>query len=115
MTSEHGLTVTPNANPRMSFSDVSSADWFYDDVFHVCSNGLMDGVSETAFNPNGTVTRAMAVTIIYRLAGEPDMPRVGLGLSLCRRGRRQLVRGARILGEDERHRQRHWREYVLPR
>lgn len=79
VTSERGHTVTPNANPRMSFSDVSSADWFYDDVFHVCSNGLMDGVSETAFNPNGTVTRAMAVTIIYRLAGEPDMPEADWG------------------------------------
>ena len=53
-------------------------DWFYENVGYVYENGLMNGVSETLFEPNGTVTRGMIVTILHRLEGEPesdyDMP-----------------------------------------
>ena len=66
--------VRQQASPRLSFSDVSSSDWFYEYVFAVYERGLMQGVTETSFAPGGTVTRAMAATILYRLAGEPDMP-----------------------------------------
>ncbi len=71
--------VTADVSQRLSFSDVSSADWFYEDVFNVYSSGLMGGVSDTSFAPNQPVTRAMAATIIYRLAGEPDMPEANWG------------------------------------
>lgn len=53
------------------FTDVSSGDWFYDAVSYVYANGLMDGVSDTLFDPNGEVTRAQLVTILWRLDGEP--------------------------------------------
>ena len=39
---------------------------------YVCENGFMKGISETAFGPDRTTTRAMAVTMLYRLEGEPD-------------------------------------------
>ena len=77
--SEKAQILSVRADQRLSFSDVSSADWFYEEVYNVYSSGLMDGVSDTAFDPNGAVTRAMAVTILYRLAGEPDMPEANWG------------------------------------
>jgi len=55
----------------MTFTDVKSTDWFFDSVKYVAENNLMNGVSETEFAPNSTLTRAMLVTILYRHAGEP--------------------------------------------
>ena len=56
------------------FNDVPSDAWYYEAVNWAQSEGLMDGVAEGTFDPGGTVTRAMVVTILYRLSGEPDMP-----------------------------------------
>ncbi|MBR3639556.1 MAG: S-layer homology domain-containing protein, partial [Clostridia bacterium] len=53
------------------FSDVDSAKWYYDDVSKVCSSNLMKGVSATKFDPEGTLTRGMCATILYRAAKEP--------------------------------------------
>ena len=60
--------VEMEAEP-LSFTDVSEGDWFHDAVQYVYDNGLMDG----QFAPNATTNRAMVVTILYRLAGEPDV------------------------------------------
>lgn len=56
---------------ELPFVDVDDSDWFYDSVYYVYANGLMDGVSETQFAPNSNLTRGMVVTILYRLEGEP--------------------------------------------
>ena len=53
------------------FDDADSGDWFYDCVVYVYENGLMDGVSDARFAPDGTVTRAQLVTILWRLDGGP--------------------------------------------
>ena len=58
---------------ELPFSDVKSYEWYYDNVKKVYDSKLMTGVSETEFNPYGTLTRAMCVTILYRAAGEPDV------------------------------------------
>ena len=63
----------------LPFSDVDSSDWFYEAVKYVYDNGLMDGVDGGLFDPNGTTTRAQIVTILYRLAGEPDISDENLG------------------------------------
>lgn len=55
----------------LPFLDVTKSDWFYEDVAYVYENGLMNGVGEGLFGPGGTTTRAMVVTILYRLEGEP--------------------------------------------
>jgi len=55
----------------MEFTDVKSTDWFFDSVKYVADNKLMNGVSETEFAPDNTLTRAMLVTVLYRNAGEP--------------------------------------------
>lgn len=54
-----------------SFSDVKSSDWFYNAVSYVAENGIMGGVSETAFSPNTNLSRAMVATVLYRMAGSP--------------------------------------------
>ncbi|MFQ8985032.1 MAG: S-layer homology domain-containing protein, partial [Evtepia sp.] len=47
-------------------------DWFYDAVRYAYETGLMDGVEDNLFAPNSETTRAQLVTILYRLAGEPE-------------------------------------------
>ncbi len=54
------------------FTDVSIGDWFYNDLNEVYRIGLMNGVSENIFAPSGTVTRAMVVTVLYRMEQKTD-------------------------------------------
>lgn len=53
------------------FTDVSENAWYHDAVQFCYQTELMNGMSATAFQPNGTGTRAQVVTILYRLAGSP--------------------------------------------
>ncbi len=52
---------------NISFTDVKEGAWYYEHVNNAYSMGLMEGTSETTFEPNATLTRAMLVTIIGRL------------------------------------------------
>lgn len=54
------------------FTDVDEGDWYYDAVQYVYEKGLMNGTAADEFAPNATTTRAMVVTILYRLEGEPS-------------------------------------------
>lgn len=54
------------------FTDVYDRDWFFSDVAYVAQNGLMRGTSSDKFSPYSTTTRAMIVTVLYRMEGEPD-------------------------------------------
>ena len=66
------ITVTFGvAHKDMPFTDVHSYSWFYDAVQFVYDNDIMNGVSDTSFNPDGTITRGMVVTMLWRMAGEP--------------------------------------------
>lgn len=56
---------------KLPFSDVRIADWFYNDVKYVYEKGMMSGTAADVFAPNTTTTRAMIVTILYRLEGSP--------------------------------------------
>ena len=56
---------------NISFSDVKDTDWFYDSVQYVCENGLMNGTGDSSFSPDGTTTRGMIVTILYRMENSP--------------------------------------------
>lgn len=59
----------------LPFNDVSYGDWYYNAVQFVYSRGIMDGVDYYKFAPNGTITRGMIVTMLWRMAGEPfEMP-----------------------------------------
>lgn len=56
---------------ELPFTDVVPGAWYEDCVRYVYENGLMEGVADTLFDPDGTTTRAQIVTILYRLEGEP--------------------------------------------
>ena len=59
--------------PANGFSDVSRSAWYAEAVDFVKASGLMNGVGDNRFDPNGTVTRAMVITVLYRLADEPSV------------------------------------------
>ena len=61
----------PNAAPPIVYGDISERDWFYDAVQYATENGLMNGVGGNRFDPNGEMTRAMLVTVLWRYAGQP--------------------------------------------
>ena len=67
-----GTPVIPTApGSALPFTDVRSTDWFYEDVKYVYDEGLMNGTGKTKFSPNADLTRAMVVTILYRIENEP--------------------------------------------
>ncbi len=49
------------------------ADWYHEAVDFAVANGLMEGIGNGKFDPNGTMTRAMLVTVLYRMAGSPEV------------------------------------------
>ena len=69
-----GIVASGALQPGASasqFSDLTSGSWYYDGVRYALENGLMTGTSARTFAPDRPVTRAMLVTILWRLAGEP--------------------------------------------
>ena len=69
--------VVGGTNAKMSFTDVKTTDWFYDEVAYVYEEGIMNGTTDTTFDPNGTLTRAMVVTMLYRMENEPNISAAG--------------------------------------
>ena len=67
------IKENPGTGFENPFTDVSESDWFFNDVKFVYQNGLMNGTSATTFSPEGTTSRGMIVTILWRMAGSPDM------------------------------------------
>ena len=57
--------------PSAHLKDVDITQWYHDGVDYVVAKKLMQGVAADQFAPNATTTRAMIVTILYRLEGEP--------------------------------------------
>ena len=55
------------------FTDVPKGSWYYDAVYYVYDHDIMDGVGNRTFNPYGDLSRAMIVTTLYRLEGEPTV------------------------------------------
>lgn len=53
------------------FRDVQADAWYADAVQYVVSEGLMNGTDAAAFSPDTSMSRAMLVTVLYRLSGEP--------------------------------------------
>ena len=51
------------------YTDVAEGAWYYDVVMQASEAGLMKGVTDTQFEPNGTLTRAMFWTILARASG----------------------------------------------
>lgn len=56
--------------PSEAFADVNTGAWYHEALDYVLEEGLMKGVSDSCFDPEGTLTRAMLATILYRMSGE---------------------------------------------
>ena len=56
------ITEETFVNP---FTDVAETDWFYDVVLQLAKNGIVNGMTETTFEPQGTLTRAEFATMLY--------------------------------------------------
>ena len=67
-----GTVMSKDTESGVPYTDVKENDWFYENVRFVTENGIMNGVAENRFAPTDTLSRAMCVTILYRMAGEPD-------------------------------------------
>ena len=67
-----GTGTTPDTweNP---FNDVEKDEWYYSAVHYATDNELMNGTGIGVFAPNVNVSRAMIVTVLYRLEGSPDV------------------------------------------
>ena len=66
-----GFAEMPNASQK--FVDVTPSDWFYGYVMAAASNGIVNGISDTAFDPNATITRQDMAAILYRAASATGM------------------------------------------
>ncbi len=54
------------------FKDVTESDWFWEPVYACFERGIMNGVSDDAFEPEAVTSRAMIVTVLRRLEGGPE-------------------------------------------
>lgn len=63
------ISILPALAKDLPFTDVTSTDWFYNDVKYAYETGLMTGTSGTAFSPEAPVTRGMVMTILARREG----------------------------------------------
>ena len=59
--------------PSEAFQDLDTGRWYHEYTDYVIAKGLMNGMDETHFAPEGSLTRGMLVTALYRLAGEPEV------------------------------------------
>ncbi len=57
----------------LPYTDVPESRWSYDGIYDAAANGLMVGEGDTKFGPTHTMTRAMAVAVLYRMAGAPEV------------------------------------------
>jgi len=72
-----GAAASYSRGRSLPFNDVNNHDWFFDSVVWVYDNGIMNGINETTFDPNGDMTRGMLVTVLWRYADRP-IPNAGI-------------------------------------
>lgn len=65
------LAAAVPAAAGTAFADVDAGAWYAPAVEKTVSAGLLSGTGKTTFSPGWAVTRAMAVTVLWRLAGSP--------------------------------------------
>ncbi len=58
--------------PLAAFTDLAMEAWYHDGVHYALEQGIMNGVGEGTFLPEGLASRAMVVTILWRLEGSPE-------------------------------------------
>ena len=71
------LGLCPGALAAGSYADVPEDNWAYPYIEDMTEQGWMEGVDVHRFSPNGTMTRAMFVTVLARMSGRPVFYRCG--------------------------------------
>lgn len=69
----HVLPACNDHCPSKAFQDVDTTRWYHEGVDFVVSYEIMLGMSHDMFQPNGNLTRGQLMTMLYRLAGEPEI------------------------------------------
>ncbi|MBM6851559.1 S-layer homology domain-containing protein [Oscillibacter valericigenes] len=70
--SQYAIVIDEKSH-ALPFEDVGTDAWYSDAVAYVYRNGLMSGTSGSAFSPDAAITRAQLVTILWRMAGSPQV------------------------------------------
>lgn len=68
---EDVIVIPKNIDTAETFGDIANGKWYKSAVDYAWSNGLMSGVGGGNFGPDQTTSRAMIVTVLWRMAGEP--------------------------------------------
>ena len=68
----YSAVIAVTVTNELPFLDVKATDWFVDAVYYVYENGLMIGTSADSFEPQTVLTRAMLVTVLWRMEGCPS-------------------------------------------
>lgn len=76
--SQYALVLDSKSH-ELPFTDLAANAWYTDAVAYVYRHDIMEGMSATTFQPNGTLTRAQAVQTFYNLEGQPDISSENLG------------------------------------
>ena len=66
-----GVSATVRAAVDGAFSDVGADRWSAGNIAYAVEKGYMQGVGGGKFDPEGTLTRAMVVTVLWRMSGSP--------------------------------------------
>lgn len=72
-TETRAVPANSESCPSGKFTDLNTAQWYHRGVDYALKQGLMQGMSSTQFQPDGILTRAQMVTVLYRLAGSPEV------------------------------------------
>ena len=70
--SQYAIVIDEKSH-ALPFEDVGTGAWYSDAVAYVYRNGLMSGTSGSTFSPDAAITRAQLVTILWRMAGSPQV------------------------------------------
>ena len=70
-----GEVIPATGYPTCYYKDFKDckSKWYHEAVDYTVANGLMKGIGADTFEPDGTMTRAMMVTVLYRMAGSPEV------------------------------------------
>ncbi len=71
VSSKHLSTFIVTKEKTIGFTDVKEGAWYYDAVQYAAQNGLFNGTSASTFAPDDAMTRAMLVTVLYRMEKSP--------------------------------------------
>lgn len=72
--SQPSTPSTPD-KPKLPFTDLGENQWYESAIEYAYTHDIMEGMSETTFSPNTSLTRAQAVQILYNLEGQPTVTR----------------------------------------